>query len=131
MSLAARLLMATGVGHTVVGLLLFREPLALILRDGVLNSIHYPQFDRSAAFWFLLFSPVLFALGQLTDHAVRRGDVATLRIIGWYLLAIGVVGAIIMPLSGFWLVIAIAPLVLRAARQNSASPGTATVLPAH
>ena len=112
---AARLLALTGIGHTLVGLVLFRQPLRAILDDGIVNSIGQGQFDRGAAFWFLLFSPICLALAQIVSHAVARGDGRTLRIIGGYLLAMGVLGAAVMPISGFWILIAIAPLLLRTA----------------
>ena len=114
--LAGRFLKLTGLGHAVVGLVVFRVPLAAIVGNGVLNTVT-DQFDRAAAFWFLLFSPVCFALGQIVDHAAEQGDGKTLAIVGWHLLLIGVVGAAVMPISGFWVVIAIAPLVLHAARR--------------
>ena len=121
--LAARLLKVTAVGHALIGLVLFRVPLAAIVGDGVLNSVT-GQLDREAAFWFLLFSPICFALGQIVERAVHQGDARLLAIVGWHLLGIGVVGAIIMPVSGFWIVIAIAPLVLTAARHTG--PATAS-----
>ncbi len=67
----ARALMATGIGHPLLGLLLFREPLA----------------------------------------------------------AIGGVGAFVMPVSGFWILIAIALLVFRAARGVPAVGGSAPAAP--
>jgi hypothetical protein len=73
-----------------------------------------------AAFWFMLFGPVCFALGQIVNRAIERGDWRTVSIVGWYLLAIGIAGAAVMPVSGFWLVIAIAPLILRTARAETA-----------
>jgi hypothetical protein len=118
--------MVTGIGHTVVGLILFREPLAAMVRQGVANTIHYGQFDRAAAFWFLLFSPICFALGQIVAHAIERNDARTLRLIGWYLLAMGVVGATVMPISGFWIVIVIAPLILRGASDAAVTADVST-----
>jgi uncharacterized protein DUF6463 len=67
-SLAGVLLMATGVGHALVGVVLFREPLSAIVEEGVVNTIQPPlyieqsHFDRIATFWFFIFSPVLFLL---------------------------------------------------------------------
>jgi uncharacterized membrane protein len=122
--LAAPLLIATGIGHALLGFVLFREPLAAIAGDGVLDSIRYGQFDRAAAFWFLLFGPVCVALGRIVAHAFARGDVRLLCLIARHLLAIGAIGAAIMPISGFWLVIAIAFLVFRAAAAG-ASPRAA------
>jgi uncharacterized membrane protein len=121
------LLVATGIGHTVVGLILFRRPLIDMLSDGVVGTVAADQLDRLAAFWFMLFGPVCFALGQIVNRAIERGDWRTVSIVGWYLLAIGIAGAAVMPVSGFWLVIAIAPLILRTARRETRQqiPGAA------
>ena len=113
--LAGRLLKVTAVGHALVGLALFHAVLLDIAGDGVLGTVG-AQLDRQAAFWFLLFSPVCFALGQI----VERGDRRTRAIVGWNLLLIGGIGAAMMPVSGFWIVLAIAPLVLHAARRGDA-----------
>ena len=142
--LPARLLYVTGVGHVLVGLALFRQPLTAMWRDGVVNSIVSPltpgaaslfdairpQFDREAAFWFVLFGPLLYMLGQVVQRAIDLPDGRMLRILGWDLLAFGIVGAAIMPVSGFWLLIAYAPLLLaigvrldaRASRSGTRTP---------
>jgi hypothetical protein len=57
------LLIATGIGHAAVGLVLFRHPVADVLREGIVNTVR-GQYDREAAFWFLLFSPVCVVLGH-------------------------------------------------------------------
>ena len=119
--LIGRLLMATGIGHTLVGVIVFREALAGTFHDGFLNAF-WPHFDRLSAFWFLLFSPALFMLGQITNQAVERSDARILRIVGWYLLGIGVVGVAALPISGFWIQIALAPLILKAARRVERPP---------
>lgn len=114
-------LIATGIRHAAVGLVLFRQPIADIVREGVLNTVR-GQVDREAAFWFLLFSPVCVALGQLVNRAVEHGDAPLLRSLGVALLVISVVGIAFMPVSGFWIVLAIAALMLRAGRAMGA-PG--------
>ena len=106
--LTGRLLMATAVGHVLVGLVLFREPIAAILNDGFVNAIQpplyaaEPRFDRIAAFWFLLFSPVLFLLGQITNWAVERRDAHSLKLIGWNLMGIGVFGSVGVKRMTIW-----------------------------
>jgi hypothetical protein len=118
-------MMVTAVGHAMVGAFLFSEPLSEMVREGVINSIRppmysaQPHFDRAAAFWFLLFSPVLFLLGQIINHAATHGDTRSLRLIGWYLIGIGTVGSAILPLSGNWLLLPLGAVTLAAA---SASP---------
>lgn len=122
------LLMVTGIGHFFVGLALFHEPLAAIAREGILNTIP-PRlmdggvrldFGREAAFWFVLYSPLLYLQGQVANRAIARGDAALLRILGWNLLVTGAVGAAVMPVSGFWFVIALAALGFRDARRLEA-----------
>lgn len=120
--------MATGVAHAGVAFVLFHAPLGAILQDGVFGAIHSPvagpiepQLDRFAAFLFLLYAPVLFMLGQITNGAVERGDVRTLRLIGCYLLAFGALFAIVIPLSGGWLLLGLALLSFNVARRVEAT----------
>lgn len=113
-----RLLIGVGVGHLIVGIALFHAPLAAVVRDGVVNTIPLgTDFDRQAAFWFLFATPVTFLLGQLANRALVRSDAPSVRTIGWYLVGMGIVGVTMMPLSGFWLLLALAPLFLREARR--------------
>jgi Family of unknown function (DUF6463) len=124
---AGPLVKITAVGHAVVGVFLFSEPLSEMTREGFINSIRppmysvQPHFDRAAAFWFLLFSPVLFLLGQIINHAVAHGDTRSLRLIGWYLIGIGAVGAAILPLSGNWLLLPLGAIILKAAHTVAAA----------
>jgi hypothetical protein len=125
-----RALVVTGVGHGLLGLVLFREPLAAIVRDGIANAIGLGQYDREAAFWFMLFSPACVLLGQLVDHAIEHRDRWLFSVVGWNLVAIGGVGAFIMPVSGFWILLALAPLVFKAARDVGAVPRPVASRPA-
>jgi hypothetical protein len=118
-----RLLITVGVGHAMLGILIFPEQLAAMLRDGVFNAIPHrlhgfvPDFRREAAFWFVLYGPVLVMLGQITGRADRR----LARVIGWNLLVTGLAGVVVMPVSGFWLLIGAAALLLRPARREAAA----------
>ena len=122
---------ATALGHALVGVAVFHEALADIARDGFVNAIHpqllergiVPYFDREAAFWFILYTPILVLIGLVTRRALEVRDVVLLRFVGWTLLATGGVGAVAMPISGFWIVVALGWLVLRAARREVRSVG--------
>lgn len=120
-AVAGSFMMVTAVGHAIVGAFLFSEPLSEMVREGVINSIQppmysvQPHFDRAAAFWFLLFSPVLFLLGQIINDALAHGHTRSLRLIGWYLIGIGTVGSAILPLSGNWLLLPLGAVTLAAA----------------
>ena len=55
----------------------------------------------------VIMSPVLVALGPVTHYAAVAGNADVLAVIGWSLLAIGVVGVVAMPVSGFWILVAL------------------------
>jgi hypothetical protein len=130
------LLIATGVLHLLVGLMFYVRPLTAIARDGFFNAVTpdlaAPAFDRDAAFWFMFFGVMILILGALMHWSQARiGSLPAF--LGWALLSLGVAGVILMPLSGFWLVLPQAVLVLAVARRGrprtdiaEAGPGVST-----
>ncbi len=109
------LLMATAVLHTVVGFIFFAVPLADVMRAGVLNAVD-PHYDRAAAIWFLLFGALLWLLGMLAQWSVQQTGTVPASL-GWGLAILGLVGVVLMPVSGFWLVLPQAYIILRVAYQ--------------
>src|SRR5437870_7544714 len=118
--------MLTAVAHALVGLAIFHDPLVAIARDGFVNGVE-PQllarglpayFDREAAFWFMLYAPIPLMIGLVTRRAIEVQDVVVLRLIGWTMLFTGGAGVLAMPVSGFWIVLVLGGLVLRAARRD-------------
>ncbi len=132
-----QLLMATGVLHLVSGFVFYPGPLFAIAGDGFLNAVEpdvaFSTFDREAAFWYMIFGVMLLMLGGLTHWA--QAQTGTLpAFLGWSLLALGVVGVILMPASGFWLALPQAVLMLAVARRGrsrvavgEAGPGVSTI----
>ncbi len=102
---------ALGIGHTVTGIILFHPALAALFRDGFANAVH-PHLDRRLAFWFLMFSVMLFFLGQVTLYAAATDDTYLLKVVGWYVLGISSVGATAMPKSPFWIALIVSPILL-------------------
>jgi hypothetical protein len=99
--IAAWILVALGLGHIAVGVVLFKRPLAGAVRAGFVGQfVGHP--DRRAAFWFMFFGPFLLMGGHLAIHAVNTADAGLVKIIGFYLLAVGVVGSLALPKSPFW-----------------------------
>jgi hypothetical protein len=99
--IAAWILVILGLGHTAVGVVVFKKPLVEAVRAGFVGEfVGHP--DRRTAFWFMIFGPLLIMGGHLAIHAINAADTRLLRIIGFYLLAIGVVGSLAMPKSPFW-----------------------------
>lgn len=120
------LMIAMGIGHAIIGIILFHDTFMDIVREGFVNTVHppgymaEPDFDRIALFWLLIFSPVLAMLGQITSRAIARGAVDILRVVGWNLLGIGIVGTAVLPISGNSVLIVLAVLILTTASRVGA-----------
>jgi len=98
-----RSIVAIGLLHTVFGLVGFRNILAMLLREGIFNTVN-GQPDREMAFWFIFFGFLLIVFGALIDWCESKGIKLPL-FLGWGLLTITIIGVMLMPVSGFWLVI--------------------------
>ena len=113
---------ATGVGHNLIGAWLYRRQLAGVARDGVLDAIENGRVAstererRQTALWFLMSGGAFVTLGA----ALRRMDAGDLAVapIGSGMAAMGVVGAAVLPRSGFWLLIAEGVAALAVGRRS-------------
>jgi len=105
-------LLAVAALHTLFALLVLNKPLLGIVQRGVFNTVGQDLLT-AAAVWFLLFA-VPLALQALAITSLERiGHYTALRRQGWGLLAMSFLGVILMPDSGFWLVIPAAIALLR------------------
>lgn len=106
-------LFALGVAHAIFGLGRFRQPLAQAMAGGFIGQFAATP-ERRTAFWFMIFTLPMMLAGQVVVHAGGTGDLALLRLVGWYLLAIAVIGIAAFPKSPFWGALLLAPLLLAA-----------------
>ncbi|MEL6408007.1 MAG: DUF6463 family protein [Chloroflexota bacterium] len=108
------ILIAIALLHQVVGLIFYSSALHDILQAGILNAVVPPFWERDAAFWFLMFGGLLLLIGWVVQWLMD--SVGTIpAFLGWGLLIVCVLGVILMPLSGFWLVIPLAIMMIRQA----------------
>ena len=109
-------LVLLGIVHAAATLVLFPDAVSTIVAQGVAGAISAASHgDVKAAFWFALFAPALVLFGWLTSHALVRDDQALLSLLAWFLVGTGVIGAVIIPVSGFWAVLAVGVSMLRVA----------------
>jgi hypothetical protein len=113
---AGHLIIAIGVLHTVVGLILGAGPLAAIFRDGYVGAVD-GHFDRMAIAWFLLFGFVLMLAGDAV-RAIEDTAATVPPRLGYALGAIALLGGTAMPVSGFWLGLIPATMIVLRARQS-------------
>jgi Family of unknown function (DUF6463) len=117
-----RWLLAVGALHTAFGLAVFREQVALLARSGPWNALaDHPESEL--AFWFILSGWLMVLAGGLADALEGQG-VAPPHWFAGGLLAVVLVGLILMPVSGFWLLLPPAVGALRRrSPHRSGAPG--------
>jgi Family of unknown function (DUF6463) len=99
--IVAWILVMLGLGHMAVGIVMFKKPLVAAVRAGFVGQfMGHP--DRRAAFWFMIFGPLVVIVRHLAIHAGNTADAGLLKIIGFYLLTVALVGSLAMPKSPFW-----------------------------
>lgn len=116
------LMVGLGVIHNAVGVVLGWPHLQAILADGYVGAVPDDAPFRMAIFWFLWFGWMAMLLGASMHWAERRGLLLP-RGLGVGLAALGLTGALAMPASGFWLVVALGGLVWW--RSNGPAPAPA------
>ena len=107
---SGNLLIATGILHNVIGFAMGWNVLTEIVRSGFVNSIKN-EMDRNAIFWFLFAGFMMIALGKLMQDWLDA-DWLLPKWLGLSLLFLSLIGCIMMPASGFWLVIPQALLII-------------------
>ncbi|RZM71870.1 DUF6463 family protein [Pseudoalteromonas rubra] len=117
-------LIATGLLHNLVGLLMGWDVLTEMHQEGWFATTMKQGnmlFDREAIVWFLSFGCALLLLGMLLRH-LDAHQVPVPRILSPALFIFGVVMAIIMPLSGAYLLILLGALpVLKGSQRRRLS----------
>ncbi len=117
--LSGPLLMATGVLDLLYVFVFHSGQLAAIAQDGFFDAVETNPalFDREVAFWHLTFGATVLILGGLVHWSQARTGTLP-AFLGWSLLALGVAGVILMPVSGFWAILPQAVLMLVVARRG-------------
>ncbi|BAY86760.1 hypothetical protein NIES267_62710 [Calothrix parasitica NIES-267] len=113
-------LLVTSIIHVIVGIWIYEEQLAAIINNGFFNSVapnpFAPDFAREDAFWFMTLTAFLIILAQLCFWADSH-KITLPESIGWNLLITSIIGAIAIPISGFWLLMVPACLIIAASRK--------------
>lgn len=100
-----RALVLTGVVHCAAGFVIFGDVLLPILREGVFNTLRPETYvARGGAFWFFFTGFLVLIFGGLVDEVERR-RIEFPAFLPWSLLAFSIAGCVMMPASGFWLLL--------------------------
>lgn len=109
---AGHWLQVVSIGHGAIGAVIYRDVLADLAREKLLNSVP-ERGDRAAAFWFMAAAPALWMGGRLLRSAEEHKDVPAQRAAGTVLTAVGVTGTAAMPKSGFPALVGLGGFLLR------------------
>ena len=91
--------------------LLFADPLGDIASSGLIAAVPFDAraSEEGAALWFIVNGVLLVMLGQLARvHQLHTGRLPASP--GWLLAGLGLGGAVVAPVSGFWVYLALGTL---------------------
>jgi hypothetical protein len=92
-----------GILHTFLGSARFHGILDQMLKEGLFNTVRR-QPDRFGAFWFLFAGLAVILFGVLIDW-IEKKRLAFPAFLKWGFLVITALGCLIVPKSGFWLMV--------------------------
>ncbi|MCL2560696.1 MAG: DUF6463 family protein [Rikenellaceae bacterium] len=111
-------LVATGILHTIVALIMGKDAFLEIIRDGVINVTSASQdCMRAFAVWFFICGIFIILLGQVLHYYIKKEQKPAPLFFGYSLLIFSIFGCLIEPGSGFWLFIPQALIIIFAKRR--------------
>ena len=96
------LLTATGIIHTIYALFLGKEAFTEMLNNGLIDSIG-ENYNLGFAFWFLICGIILILWGETLQYYIRKEQKPAPLFLGYFILLFPIIGCIVEPISGFWL----------------------------
>ena len=109
-------LLITGILHSAVAFVIGIKPIKAIFNDGLWNAVGL-DVERRFAFWFLVVGLVLIVLGHTLHYYIKREQKPAPLFTGYYMLALTVICCIVVPVSGGWLFLPQALIIIFAKRE--------------
>jgi len=110
-------LIATGILHTIVAIVLGKEAFLKIIRDGLYNVTSL-DYARAFAIWFFICGIFVILLGQVLHYYIKKEQKPAPLSFGYSLLIFAIFGCIVEPGSGFWLFLPQALIIIFAHKNN-------------
>ncbi len=106
-------LLITGILHCAVAVVSFGDKYIQILNDGFLN-FGQDNTTRGLALWFLICGIFLLLFGSTLHFYIKKEHKPAPYFLGYYMLLFAITGCLIIPISGFWLFIPQAIIIILA-----------------
>ncbi len=113
------LLIATGILHNAIGLILGWPQIVEIFSHSIWNSMSVTGDRRQELLWFLMLGFAWMMAGALMHTYIKERNIPVSKTYGWILLLKGASVAILMPESGAWLFIPQGIILLTAKRDHA------------
>lgn len=113
-------LSVTGVIHIIYAMIQNWSTYEDLFSEGLINSIG-DNAQRALSFWFFLIGVLLIMFGQSLQHHIKKQKKPAPLSLGYALLFFSAFGCFIIPLSGFWLFIPQALIIILAKREHNES----------
>ena len=88
------------------------------IKDGLINSTD-DSYSRAFALWFLVCGIILILWGLTLQYYIKKEQKPAPLVLGYCILAFAVVGCIIEPISGFWLFLPQALVIIATNRKRN------------
>jgi hypothetical protein len=113
------LLVATGILHTIVAIILGWDAFVGIIRDGLLINVASRDITHEFALWFLICGVFVVLLGQVVHLYITKEQKPAPLTFGYSLLVFTIFGCVIEPVSGFWLFLPQALIIIMANKNST------------
>ena len=109
-------LIATGIIHTIFAIALGKEAFMKIIYEGLYN---FTAMDctRELGIWFFVCGIFIILLGQVLHYYIKKEQKPAPLSFGYSLLVFTIFGCIVEPVSGFWLFLPQALIIIFANRK--------------
>lgn len=114
---AGNFIMITGVLHLVTGFIEYWNVAKKILHSGIFNTVDKSP-ERLIFFWFEVSGLFVILLGSLMQQYLNQYKKPIPKKHGYYLLAVGVIGCVLEPVSGFYVFILIAGIIISSGHKH-------------
>ncbi len=99
-----RCIIAISAIHTLLAAVMFAPIVQQMAADGIYNSVGEDPM-RGAVTWFFFAGFLMALLGMAVDLLEKHGAGRAMKTLGVTLLVFCILGIILMPVSGFWLML--------------------------
>lgn len=110
-------IMVTGVLHLITGFVENWDTAIDILRSGIINTVDETP-ERFGFFWFEINGLLVLFVGSFLQQYLNEYKKPIPRKYGYYLLIIAIIGCVLEPVSGFYVYILIALLIIFSGNKN-------------